>query len=198
MPGEPVVGRTRQIIFDEATRLFGAQGYAGTTMRDIATAVGLLPGSLYTHIQGKENLLLEIVESGIDRFLAIADGVARSGAGPDQKLRALIKDHVGVVAQNPERTLVVFHQWRYLTGEARERVVEKRSRYEDAFRKIMNQGRRSGVFAPGLDLKVSVLAVLGALNWTAEWYRPDGPDTVAEIGERLADTLMSGLLTRAS
>ena len=187
---------TRESILEEATRLFGAQGYTGTTMRDIAAAVGVLPGSLYAHIDGKETLLLEIVEAGISQFLAAANAVAAGTGDPEERLRQLIKGHVAIVAQNAERTLVVFHQWRYLTGENLSLVVGKRRQYEAIMTTLVEDGRRAGIFNPDLDLKTSVLGLLGALNWTAEWYKPGGPDTGEQIGERLADSVLLGLRNR--
>lgn len=190
------LGRARTSILEAATRLFGAQGYAGTTMRDIATAVGVLPGSLYTHISGKETLLLEIVETGIDEFLTLQEAAGPDTDEPEARLRAVIKGHVQIVAANPERTQVVFHQWRYLSGDSLGGVVAKRSQYEALFTTLVGDGVRSGGFAPELDTKVAVFSLLGALNWTPEWYRPDGPDSAEEIGERLADTLLWGLRAR--
>jgi TetR/AcrR family transcriptional regulator, cholesterol catabolism regulator len=187
---------TRGSILEEATRLFGAQGYTGTTMRDIATAVGVLPGSLYTHIDGKETLLLEIVEAGIDKFLALGYAAVAGPGSAEERLRTLIKGHVAIVAQNAERTLVVFHQWRYLTGDNLDRIVEKRRQYELIMTTVVEDGRRAGIFSPKLDLKTSVLGLLGALNWTAEWYKTDGPDSGEEIGERLAEAIMLGLKER--
>jgi len=165
-------------------------------MRDIAAAVGVLPGSLYAHIDGKETLLLEIVEAGIDKFLALGYAAVAGSGSAEDRLRQLIKGHVAIVAQNAERTLVVFHQWRYLTGENLARVVEKRRQYEVIMTTVVEDGRREGVFNHKLDLRTSVLGLLGALNWTAEWYKPDGPDTGEEIGARLADSLLLGLKDR--
>lgn len=187
---------TRGSIVEEATRLFGAQGYTGTTMRDIATAVGVLPGSLYTHIDGKETLLLEIVEGGIDKFLALGYAAVAGPGNAEVRLRALIRGHVAIVAQNAERTLVVFHQWRYLTGDNLDRIVEKRRQYELIMTTVVQDGSREGLFSSKLHLKTAVLGILGALNWTAEWYKPDGPDSGEEIGERLADAIMFGLKAR--
>lgn len=185
--------KPRESILDVATSLFSDTGYAGTTMRDIAKVVGVLPGSLYAHIDNKETLLLEIVESGIDRFLAAAAAIDAS-ASPPERMRAAIKAHVSVVAESPQRTLVVFHQWRYLLGPNRARIVDKRKRYEDVFNGIMRDGIASGDFGAGLEPKIAVLAILGALNWTAEWLRPDGPAGAEEIGDRLADSLLWGVL----
>lgn len=187
---------TRGSILEEATRLFGAQGYTGTTMRDIAAAVGVLPGSLYAHIDGKETLLREIAEAGIDKFLALGHAAVTGPGSAEDRLRQLIKGHVAIVAQNAEGTLVVFHQWRYLTGDNRSQVAEKRRRYEAIMTTVVEDGRQAGLFDPNLDLKISVLGLLGALNWTAESYKPDCPDTGEETGARLADALLLGLKNR--
>ena len=187
------LGRPREAILEAATHLFSQTGFAGTTMRDIAKAVGVLPGSLYAHIDGKETLLFEIVELGIERFLAISEPLRDSPEPAEVRLRKAIKAHVGVVAESPQRTLVVFHQWRYLTGPNLEAAIEKRRRYEEAFTTIMQEGVDSGAFSPDLHVKIAVLTVLGALNWTPEWYHPDGPITADEIGDMLADTLLQGL-----
>jgi AcrR family transcriptional regulator len=188
--------RPRESIFEVATQLFGEQGYAGTTMREIAKAVGVLPGSLYAHIDGKETLLVEIVESGIDKFLDAVRPIAARTEAADERMREAIKAHVRVVGENPDRTLVVFHQWRYLGGVNRARVVSKRQEYQDLFSRIVRDGMQSGVFSGDLDPHIAVLGVLGALNWTPEWFSPEGPAGADEVGDRLADTLLRGLLAR--
>jgi AcrR family transcriptional regulator len=187
--------RPRETILDAATHLFGATGYTGTTMREIANAVGVLPGSLYVHIDSKESLLLDIVEDGIDRFLRAVKPVASMTGPADERMREAIKAHVRVVGESPERTLVVFHQWRFLTGRNRARVVKKRSQYEGLFSTIQQDGVETGVFSADLDARIAVLTVLGALNWTPEWFSPEGPAGADEVGDRLADALLSGLLT---
>lgn len=194
MSAPPVISSTRAAILESATTLFGAQGYAGTTMRDIATVVGVLPGSLYTHIEGKEQLLLEVVEAGVDLFLNLEYLKDDHSSDAAERFRSFIKGHVNLVAQNPGRSRVINHQWRFLTGERLQRVVEKRRRYEEILRVIVEDGKASGVFDPAQDLKVSLLVVLGALNWTPEWFKPQGPETAEEVGTRLADVLLGGLL----
>lgn len=190
---EQNMNKPREVILDVATRLFSETGYAGTTMREIANAVGVLPGSLYAHIDGKETLLFEIVESGIDRFLAAAAQTAEIEE-PADRARAAIKAHLSVVAESPQRTLVVFHQWRYLTGPNRARILDKRKRYEDFFVTIVEDGIKAGVFSARLDSKIAVLSMLGSLNWAAEWFKPEGAQGPEEVGERLADTILWGLL----
>jgi AcrR family transcriptional regulator len=193
VPARRNLARPKETILEAATELFSQQSYGGTTIRDIAKAVGVLPGSLYAHIESKEAVLLEIVEAGIDQFLAVAE-VTADIDDPEQRLRAAIRGHVEVVAENPNRMLVVFHQWRYLTGANRARVVDKRRRYEKIFAQIIRSGVKTGVFDRNPDQRIAVLSVLGSLNWTAEWLHPDGRVGADKVADRLADVVLGGLL----
>lgn len=184
----------REAVLAAATRLFGERGYAGTTVRDIARAVGILPGSLYAHIDSKEALLLEIIEGGVDRFNAAVDETEARGLPPEAALREVIRRHMGIVADDPQRTLVVFHQWRFLGDAHRPRLLAKRRHYEDFFLRTMRAGCDAGAFDPTLNAKVAVLGILGALNWTPEWFSPAGPATSDEIAAEIADGLLRGVL----
>jgi AcrR family transcriptional regulator len=193
---EKVSPRPREAILEAAMRLFSERGYTGTTMRDIAGAVGVLPGSLYAHIDGKETLLVEIIESGIEKFLAIERLVEASTEPADVRMRAAIKAHIATVAQNPERMLIVFHQWRFLGEANRARAVGMRRRYARIFTRIVNDGIETGVFDKDLDPRIAVFSILGALNWTPEWYSPGGSMSADAIGEQMANTLLCGLLVQ--
>jgi TetR/AcrR family transcriptional regulator, cholesterol catabolism regulator len=182
------------IITDAAMHLFGVQGYSGTTMRDIAKAVGVLPGSLYAHIASKETLLVDIVDVGIRTFLSAVEPHASSNGSPKERMRSAIKAHIAVVAENPQRSLVVFHQWRFLSEANLAVAIQKRRRYERAFIRITDDGVARGEFNPDLNTRVAVLTILGALNWTPEWYSPRGVATPEELGDMMADTLLNGVL----
>jgi TetR/AcrR family transcriptional regulator, cholesterol catabolism regulator len=192
--GMAEVSRSRALIIDVAMHLFGEQGYTGTTMRDIAKAVGVLPGSLYAHIASKETLLVDIVEAGINNFIRAIEQHAFSELSATERLRAVIKAHIIVVTENPQRSLVVFHQWRFLSERNLTMAVEKRRRYERAFIRILEDGVKSGEFSPGMNIRIAVMTMLGALNWTPEWYSPKGPATPAKLGDMIADTLLTGIL----
>ena len=191
---EPV--RPRSTILNASIRLFGQQGYTGTSMRDIAKEVGVLPGSLYAHIDSKETLLLEIVDEGIMDFLSTVEPIVNLPLPAEERLRRVIRAHVEVVSENPERSLVVFHQWRFLSEPNLANAIEKRRRYERAFVCIFESGVAEGVFEKTLNKRVAVLTILGALNWTPEWYSPEGPSTASQLGDMMADSLLSGLFVR--
>ncbi|AMG75621.1 MULTISPECIES: TetR/AcrR family transcriptional regulator [Sphingopyxis] len=184
----------RSSILDIAVRLFGSQGYTGTSMRDIAKAFGVLPGSLYAHIDSKETLLVEIVETGINHFLEAVEPIAAAEGSAGMRLRDAIRAHIIVVTENPERSLVVFHQWRFLGDDYREAAIAKRQRYERAFIRILEDGIAEGVFDQSLNVRIAVLTILGALNWTPEWYSPKGTASPAEIGDMMANMLLRSLM----
>jgi AcrR family transcriptional regulator len=189
---DPVIG-PREAIMDAAMHLFGKQGYTGTSMRDIAGAVGVLPGSLYAHIASKEALLVDIVEDGINRFLAAVQPHAASDASATDRLRAMMIAHVEIVADNPERSLVVFHQWRFLGEDNIQAAITKRREYEKAFIRVIEQGMKTGLFRADLNLRIAVLTILGALNWSPEWLSPEGKLSPKAVGGLIADTLLSGV-----
>ena len=189
---EPVVG-PRDAIIDAAMHLFGKQGYTGTSMRDIASAVGVLPGSLYAHIDSKEALLVQIVDDGINRFLAAVRPHVGSSKTPVEKLRDMIVAHVRIVAENPERSLVVFHQWRFLSDDNLEAAIQKRRDYEQTFITVLEEGIARGLFRADLSLRIAVLSILGALNWTPEWLSPTGKLVPDAVGDLIADTLLCGV-----
>ena len=185
----------KDAIRDCAIELFGLQGYTGTSMRDIAKSVGVLPGSLYAHINSKEALLVEIIEDGIDRFLSQAEPHVAADGPPVERLRAMIVAHVEVVADHPERSLVVFHQWRFLGPENIPLAIQRRREYERCFVDVVEQGIADGSLKGDLNPRIAVLTMLGALNWTPEWFSPDGRHSPTEVGELMADTLLGGILS---
>ncbi|MDH4399820.1 TetR/AcrR family transcriptional regulator [Sphingorhabdus sp.] len=188
-------GKPRVVIMNVAMHLFGKQGFNGTSMRDIANAVGLLPGSLYAHIESKEALLLEIVADGIGRFLAAVEPYVASSVSPLDRLRQMIIAHVEVVADNPERSQVVFHQWRFLSPEYIPEAIERRRRYETCFVEVIEEGVKAGLIRSDLNHRIAVLSILGAMNWTPEWFSPDGRLGAAQVGDLMADTLLGGILS---
>ena len=166
-------------------------------MRDIGDAVGLLAGSLYSHISSKEAVLFKIVDTGLDRYLAALLPIVESDAPADVRMRQAVKAHVELVANHVEESLVALRQWKFLSGDNRQRIEAKRHAGSDAFSRILADGIESGVFKPVANRDITVAGILGALNWVPEWYSPKGPATPEEIGEQLADLLLGGLLAPA-
>src|SRR5918995_2102384 len=133
----------RSQLTREAARLFAEKGYHGTSIGDLAKAMGVQKGSLYAHIASKEDLLYETMRDGADAFHSALDAI------PDQlrateKIRLALRGHLRVVAEQLDVATVFVREWRYLEGAQRDEIVAERRRYEDRIRAFFREGRELG------------------------------------------------------
>jgi TetR/AcrR family transcriptional regulator, cholesterol catabolism regulator len=185
----------RHQIEAAASELFRTNGYAATSVRDIARALDLQGASLYSHVASKEDVLFAIVDRAATRFedaLRAAEAEAdASGAGPLERLAAIVRVHARLVARQPELASVFVTEWRHLTGERRAAILARRDAYEGRFRGVINDGMATGDLAL-TDTAIATTFLLSALNGIAAWFRPDGRLTPDDLADRYAD-----LATRA-
>jgi AcrR family transcriptional regulator len=181
-------------ILRAAGREFRLRGFAETGMRDIAAAAALSPANLYNYFHGKRDILFFCQDNSLERMIAALDKARRMRASAAIKLRVVITSHLRCVLDEVEgsaahllTTALPPRQQRYL--------VVKRDKYEEGVRNLILAGVRSGEFAH-CDPALAVRAILGSLNWSIQWFNPDGPLTAAEIAERFADFLIRGLLAK--
>ncbi|UOQ96376.1 TetR/AcrR family transcriptional regulator [Hymenobacter sp. 5317J-9] len=187
--------RPRKAQIDRtATALFRSRGFAATSMRELATALGLEAGSLYSHIKSKEEILHRVCFGLAESFFA---GFATATFDDEKpvatRLRQAIEAHVRVLTDDSAASAVFLHEWRHLSEPARGEFLALRDRYEAAFRELIARGVSTGeLHTP--DAAFAALTLLASLNWLPSWYRPDGKLTPDEIAHRLAEQLLSGLL----
>jgi AcrR family transcriptional regulator len=177
----------RDQILAVAARLFSERGYHATSMRDIGEATGMLAGSLYAHIEGKEDLLYGIVQRAAEAFLTGVESVLAANVEPGERLRLAMRAHIEVVAGDPEAARVFHHEWRALSGRRRTEVRKLRRRYEAMWDDIVRD------LPAATDPRAARLLVLSAANWTYTWYRPDGPMSPQQVADRFTDILLEGL-----
>lgn len=166
----------RQDILDQATILFGSRGYGRTSIREIAAAVGMLPGSVYYHFASKEALLSAVYANAIDRSVAQVQDAAAGQQDPWDRLEAAAVMHLRLLLTGGALAAVVM-DGPAQPGAAGADLIGQRDRYEAVFRGLI----AAVPLPPGVKPGPFRLALLGALNWALTWYRPDGdtPDTVA-------------------
>ena len=186
-----VLSRKREIL-RAASALFRRQGLHGTGMRDIAAAAGMAVGNLYYYFRDKHELLAFCQEDALDRLLELAADVRALPQPPDQKLYLLIVGHVLVLHESSPGA-VAHLEVDALEAAARQAVVARRDAYEGAYRQLLRQGVEAGLFRP-VEPRIAGATILGALNWTAQWYRPEGDRTPRQLAEELAELLLRGVL----
>jgi AcrR family transcriptional regulator len=182
-------------IHRAACALFRERGFHGTSVRDIGEAVGMLGGSLYSHIESKDDLLWEIVNTAADRFLERIRTISESNLGVMQKLRAAVIAHVEEIAGDIEAAAVYTVEWRHLEPKRRKAVTARRDEYEQAFRALVEQAMRER-FISSSDPAGATLFILSSLNGVYSWYRRDGRMTPTEVGQMLSDYVFDGLKRR--
>lgn len=191
-PAERRAERQRVAILRAAAGVFRRRGFAAAGMRDIAVAADISPANLYHYFAGKNEILFFCQDRTLDRLLN-AVGRARTDRGAlPARLHALAAAHVRCIVDEVEGSAAHF-EVDALPHKLRSQIVAKRDRYEQAVRRLVASGIRRGALAR-TDATIVTRAFLGALNWTAQWFRPDGPAGSEPIATLVADYAVAGLL----
>src|ERR1043166_8818953 len=179
----------------QAARLFAEKGYHGTSIGDLAEAMGVQKGSLYAHIESKADLLWEVARDGAAAFHAALDAIPDDLPAAD-KIRLALRAHLRVVAEQLEVATVFIREWRYLEGDRLGEFVAERRRYEERFRALFREGRELGSLRTDLDDATAALLALSAANWAYTWLRPGG--ATDELADRFTALLLDGMRGYAS
>lgn len=185
-------GRTR--IMDEAAASFVERGYDATSLRHLADLVGMKAASLYYHFGSKEELLTAILERGIEVMHTAFDQALADTADtdPHQQLRAHIRAHMGALFEHGPYTAAHVVTFRTAPDTVRQAGLASRDAYEARWSDLLHQLQAEGDLAAGVDLNITRLALLGAMNSALDWFDPErgGLDQVADT---IADQYWSGV-----
>jgi len=184
----------RDGILRAAGRIFRERGFADTGMRDIADAADLSPANLYHYFRGKDEILFYCQDRALDRMLAAVSVRRGTPARAIDRLHGVLTAHVRTMLDEVEGASAHL-QIESLPPALRDRIIQKRDRYERALRRLIADGVSAGEFvAP--DAALVTRAMLGALNWTVTWFRPDGPQDAEVVSRVLAEFLVRGVAAR--
>jgi TetR/AcrR family transcriptional regulator, cholesterol catabolism regulator len=184
------VGTRRDELTRQAARLFAEKGYHGTSIGDLAEAMGVQKGSLYAHIDSKADLLWEVARDGAAAFHAALDELD-DALPATEKIRLALRAHLRVVGEQLDVATVFIREWRYLEGERRDEFLAERRRYEERVRAFFREGRERGELRTDLDDATATLLALSAANWAYTWIRPE-TDT-HELADRYYEVLLNGM-----
>jgi TetR/AcrR family transcriptional regulator, cholesterol catabolism regulator len=171
----------RRDVVDTAAKLFAERGYAATSMSELTAATGLAAGGLYHYIEGKDDLLIAICDELLDPLLAQAQAIVADAAPPVEQLRRLVAAWVEHVVAHRHHMLVFTQERQAIERQPRwRRVRSQRKAFEKILDDLLARGEADGsmTFA---DRRLSLLALLGMVNYTPQWVRPQGRLSAGEI-----------------
>src|SRR6266542_3860278 len=168
---------TREDILEAAAQVFRQKGFHGASMSDIAGAVNLQKASLYYHVSSKQEILLELLDCALELLLERIFPISTQNIPSDARLRQMIHEYLQILAENTDLSAVLLFEHRSLEGKQHARHVPNRDRFEALWRAVLEEGVKAKKFACD-DISITTRAILGIMNWTITWYRPNGDLTI--------------------
>ena len=186
---------TRDHILKSAAKLFRDQGYVATTLRQIADAAGIQAGSVYYHFRSKDEILTEILDTGIDEVRKSVAGrldALPADATPRQKIAAGIEGHLLGLLQHGDFTSASIRTYGQLPAHLKRSSQLRRKDYSAFWDSLLSEASEHGGLRTGVDLHIARLVILGAVNWTVEWYDPK-QGSVQKVSRQIASLISDGV-----
>ncbi|GAA0936254.1 TetR/AcrR family transcriptional regulator [Pseudonocardia zijingensis] len=180
-------------LYEQATRLFAERGFAGTSLQDIADALGITRPALYYYVKSKDELLARLVTEVTNGPLDELTALVARGLDPVATLRGIVEVLVGRRAGQPERFRLLIRSEAELPEELAEAYDQGRRAVLKTIAGVIDDGAHAGVFRP-VDARVAALGVLGMCNWVAWWFHPGGRYSAEGVIEQLADMAVAALV----
>lgn len=187
----PGFDATREQILVQAARLFAAQGYAGTSMNQVAEACAVSKPTLYHYVRDKHELLMQICESHVQDLAALVDEVREQALAPEPHLRALIARFMQAYGEAQNEHRVLTEDVKFLQDEDRERLLAVEREVVGAFAAAVVAVRPE--LQPGKLHKPLTMLLFGMINWTFTWLKPDGELSYDSVAPMVADLFFGGL-----
>jgi AcrR family transcriptional regulator len=185
---------TKEEILDHAAKLLRVNGYASTSLRDIANATGMKAGSIYYHFDSKEALAetvmvkgIELVRTSVNRALAAQP----PDADPLDNIAVAIVAHLQALHVSGDYASANIRCFAHVPDDMKPRLRNVRKRYESDWRKLIAKARKAGQLADEVDDDALRYSLFGVMNWTLEWLRWGGPSP-EELGAMFFRILFGG------
>ncbi|MFD1789600.1 TetR/AcrR family transcriptional regulator [Sphingomonas floccifaciens] len=187
----------RQEISDAAIRVFNRLGYKGASVSAVAAELGIDRATLYYYFSSKEQMFDEIVRSVLEGNDELARRIASSAISPNRKLRELVTSMMISYASNyPLLYIYIREDLTHVSDKRSDWSSQMRAlnrSIEQSIVDIVEQGYADGSFRRVGSARTVAYGILGMLNWTHRWFRPDKSEPAEEVGKVFAEMVLSGL-----
>lgn len=179
----------KEAILDHAAALFAQKGFLGTSVMDIARACGASKSLLYHYYPSKEDVLFAVMSSHVDLLLDDVAAVTAAGLPPREALHALLHRFMMHYVGAAERQKVLLHELDNLPAGRRRDIVETQRQIVDAVQGLLTAAT-PGLGNDPVRARAQTMLLFGTINWTSNWFRPDGPLTYDQIADMAFDMVM--------
>ena len=184
---------SRQEILRTAARLFQQQGYDGTSMNDVAAALGLSKGGLYHHFQSKDEILFDLMDHAMNITQDRVVDTVRVIRDPEERLRELIRLHIEVVLSVRDREItVMLHENHPLPPALRKRINARKKDYVHFVEKVIAEVQQERQSRGGVRPRAAAFALLGMINWIYQWYDPAGALQEEDLVRQYTEIFFAG------
>ncbi len=206
MPGECAILRVKknkrqgffmkQKIYETSIALFEKAGFSNTSIQDIVNCLGVTKGTFYYYFQSKEQLLMNIHLDYMERLLTQQHEILRNETLDN---RAKVYELVYMLLRNIEtqgtNARVFFREMRHLNKENLEFIKGKRDQIRTGMTDVIKAGIKEGEFRKDLNPEIVALGILGACNWSYNWFNPEGEFSDQEVARIYIDMILHGIET---
>ncbi|MED5051403.1 TetR/AcrR family transcriptional regulator [Anoxybacillus rupiensis] len=185
----------KERIIDTALHLFEQYGYHGVTVDRIVTEINASKGGFYHNFKSKDELLYHIHDVFITYVLNKAQAAYENYKTPTERLCAIIQSFVKVFHLYKPHITVFYQESTYLKPEYSQKINEKRDEFKQVIFRVIREGIAAGEFRPELSVEITGMTIIGMVNWTYKWYKPEGPMTIEQIADYFIDFILHAVLT---
>src|SRR6201988_1264260 len=180
-------------IYRTAAQIILRKGYDATSINDIANAVGMTKAGLYHYINGKKELLFDIMNFGLDELDEEVVTPASFIADRSARLRFIVASHARLVTRGQGAITILVDEITALTPAQNRKITQRKREYFDRLRAVLDELKAEGKLQD-VDTTAATFSLLGMINWLSRWFKQDGNLTQEEVAEQIAKIALHGLL----
>jgi len=180
-------------VYRTAAQIILRKGYDATSINDIANALGMTKAGLYHYINGKKELLFDIMNFGLDELDEEVVRPASSIADPSARLRFIIASHAQLVTRGQGAITILVDEITALTPAQNRMITHRKREYFNRLRNLLNELKSEGKLND-LDTTAATFSLLGMISWLSRWFRPDGALTEEQVADQIVKIALNGLL----
>lgn len=170
-------------LLQTAAHLFRNKGFERTTVRDLASAVGIQSGSIFHHFKSKDEILRAVMEETIRYNTALMRAALAEAGSVRERVLALIRCELqSIMGGTGEAMAVLVYEWRSLSEDGQKQVLALRDIYEDLWLEVLGQAKDAGYIRG--DVFITRRFLTGALSWTTTWFRAEGSLSLDDLAEQ--------------